>query len=133
MKHGGLAALLGIALAVSSEARTLDDLARELSRIKPLEPAAALSSLRIHLGFHLEQVAKEPMVINPVSACCDADGRLYVVEMCGYPYPEKTPTGRVARLEDRDGDGRFDARTVFVDGLSWPTGVVPYDDGPGRV
>ncbi|HKI18655.1 MAG TPA: dehydrogenase, partial [Isosphaeraceae bacterium] len=49
--------------------------------------------------------------------------------MCGYPYPEKTPTGRVARLEDRDGDGRFDIRTVFLDGLSWPTGVVPYDDG----
>jgi hypothetical protein len=50
-----------------------------------------------------------------VSACYDADGRLYVVEMCGYPDPEKTPTGRVARLEDRDGDGWFDERTVFVD------------------
>src|SRR5208337_4057733 len=49
--------------------------------------------------------------------------------MCGYPDPEKTPTGRVARLEDRDGDGRFDTRTRFLDGLSWPTGVVPYDDG----
>jgi len=92
MKRGGLGTLLGIALAVSSEAGTLDDLARELPRIKPLEPAAALSSFRIHPGFHLEQVAAEPMVINPVSACCDADGRLYVVEMCGYPYPEKTPS-----------------------------------------
>ena len=48
MKHGGLAALLGIALAVSSEAGTQHDLARELPRIKPLEPAAALSSFRIH-------------------------------------------------------------------------------------
>ncbi|MGD0040564.1 MAG: PVC-type heme-binding CxxCH protein [Isosphaeraceae bacterium] len=129
MKHGGLAALLGIALAVSSEAGTLDDLARGLPRIKTLEPAAAIGSFRIHPGFHLEQVAAEPMVINTVSACYDADGRLYVVEMCGYPYAEKTPTGRVARLEDRDGDGRFDIRTVFLDGLSWPTGVVPYDDG----
>jgi len=129
MKRGGLGTLLGIALAVSSEVGTLDDLARELPRIKPLEPAAALKSFRIHPGFHLEQVAAKPMVINPVSACYDADGRLYVVEMCGYLYPEKTPTGRVARLEDRDGDRRFDTRTVFVDGLSWPTGVVPYDDG----
>ncbi len=129
MRRGGLGALLGIALAVSSQAGTLDDLARELPRIKPLEPAAALSSCRIHPGFHLEQVAAEPMVFNPVSACYDADGRLYVVEVCGYPYPEKTPTGRVARLEDRDGDGRFDSRTVFLDGLAWPTGVVPYDGG----
>jgi len=129
MKRGGLGALLGIALAVSAEAGTLDDLARELPRIKPLELAATLTSFRIHSGFHLEQVAAEPMVINPVSDCYDADGRLYLVEMCGYPYPETTPTGRVARLEDRDEDGRFDARTVFVAGLSWPTGVGPYDDG----
>ena len=46
-----------------------------------------------------------------------------------YPYPEKTPSGHVTRLEDRDGDGRFETRTIFVDGLSWPTGIVPYDDG----
>ena len=52
MKRGGLGALLGIALAVSSEAGTLDDLARELPRIKPLEPAAALGSFRIHPGCH---------------------------------------------------------------------------------
>jgi hypothetical protein len=80
MRRGGLGALLGIALAVSSEAGAQDDLARELPRIKPLKPAAALSSFRIHAGFHLEQVGAEPMVINPVSARYDADGRLYVVE-----------------------------------------------------
>ncbi|MGA2702242.1 MAG: hypothetical protein ABSH35_14250 [Isosphaeraceae bacterium] len=51
MRRGGLGALLGIALAVASEAGTLDDLASELPRIKPLEPAAALSSFRIHLGW----------------------------------------------------------------------------------
>ncbi len=48
MRRGGLAALLGIALAVSSEAGAEDDLARELPRIKPLEPAAAIGSFRIH-------------------------------------------------------------------------------------
>jgi putative membrane-bound dehydrogenase-like protein len=106
-----------------------DDLARELPRIKPLEPAAALGSFQVHKGFHLKPVAVEPLVTDPVSACYDAEGRLYVVEMRGYPYPEKVPTGNVVRLQDTDGDGRFDARTVFVDGLSWPTGIVPYDDG----
>ena len=49
--------------------------------------------------------------------------------MRGYPFPEKTPSGNVSRLEDRDGDGRFETRTIFLDGLSWPTGVVPYDGG----
>jgi len=129
MRGAVLGCLIGLLLCLSQVATAQDDLARELPRIKPLEPASALKSFRIHPGFHLEQVAAEPMVINPVSACYDADGRLYVVEMCGYPYPEKTPSGRVARLEDRDGDGRFDSRTVFLDGLAWPTGVVPYDGG----
>ena len=129
MKRDALGILIGLVLTLSQLAPAQDDLARELPRIKPLEPAAALKSFRIHEGFHLEPVAVEPLVSDPVSACFDADGRLYVVEMRGYPYPEKIPTGDVARLEDRDGDGRFDARTVFVNGLSWPTGVVPYDDG----
>src|SRR4029077_16925983 len=43
------------------------------------------------------------------------------------PFPEKTPSGNITRLEDRDGDGRYETRTIFFDGLSWPTGIVPYD------
>ncbi len=100
-----------------------------MPRIKPLEPPDALKSFRVHADFHLELVAAEPLVASPVSACYDADGRLYVVEMRGYPFAEAVPSGRVARLEDRDGDGRFDVRTTFLDGLSWPTGVVAYDGG----
>ncbi len=83
----------------------------------------------IAAGFGLEPVAVEPLVTDPVSVCYDADGRLYVVEMRGYPFPEKNPSGNVTRLEDRDGDGRFETRTIFLDGLSWPTGIIPYDDG----
>jgi putative membrane-bound dehydrogenase-like protein len=118
-----------LVLLAASVAPGQDDLARELPRIRPLEPAAALASFRVHKGFRLEPVATEPLVTDPVSVCYDAEGRLYVVEMRGYPYPEKTPTGNVTRLEDRDGDGRFDTRTILVDGLSWPTGIVPYEDG----
>src|SRR4051794_34604083 len=125
----GAGSLFGLVLAVILQAGVNEDLASELPRIKPLEPAAALGSFRIHEGFRLEPIATEPLVTDPVSVCYDADGRLYVVEMRGYPYPEKTASGNVTRLEDRDGDGRFDARTIFVDGLSWPTGIVPYDGG----
>ena len=106
-----------------------DELGKELPRIAPRSPAESMKSFRIHDGFHLEAVAVEPMVTNPVSVCYDAHGRLYVVEMRGYPFPERNPSGRVTRLEDRDGDGRFDSRTVFLNGLSWPTGIVPYADG----
>ena len=106
-----------------------DDLAMELPRINPLTHEQAIESFKVHAGFHLETVAAEPLVASPVSACYDADGRLYVVQMRGYPYPEKSPTGNVSLLEDTDGDGKFDKSTIFVDGLSWPTGVVPSDGG----
>jgi putative membrane-bound dehydrogenase-like protein len=127
-----LAACLTLALALLPAPALRgqeDDLARELPRIKPLEPEAALKSFKIRPGFRLELAAAEPMVTSPVAACYDADGRLYVVEMRGYPFPEKAPGGRVRRLEDSDGDGRFDKATTFLDALPWPTSVVPYDGG----
>jgi putative membrane-bound dehydrogenase-like protein len=125
------ALLLGLFLTVSAASVSAqeDELAKELPRVLPRSPAESMKSFRIHSGFQLEAVAVEPMVMNPVSVCYDAHGRLYVVEMRGYPFPEKDPSGRVTRLEDRDGDGRFETRTVFLDGLSWPTGIVPYAGG----
>jgi putative membrane-bound dehydrogenase-like protein len=121
-------ALIGLALTLTGMAAA-DDLARELPRIKPLDPAQALASFRVPAGFQLEAVAVEPLVTNPVSVCFDADGRLYVVEMRGYPFPEQVPSGGVALLEDRDGDGRFETRSRFLAGLSWPTSIVPYKGG----
>src|SRR5688572_19887555 len=94
-----------------------DDLARELPRIPPTEPADALATFQVQHGFGLDPVAVEPLVTDPVDACYDADGRLYVVEMRGYPYPEDVPSGRVRLLDDTDGDGRFDAGTTFLDDL----------------
>ena len=59
-------------------------------------------------------VASEPEVIDPVALCFDAKGRLYVAESRGYPHSgkglPKARLGVVARLEDTDGDGRFDIR-----------------------
>ncbi|MFN0069094.1 MAG: PVC-type heme-binding CxxCH protein, partial [Limisphaerales bacterium] len=56
-------------------------------------------------------------------------GRLYVVEMRDYSERRPERLGRVRRLEDRDGDGRFEAATVFLDGLPWPTAVTCWDGG----
>jgi putative membrane-bound dehydrogenase-like protein len=120
---------IALLLLVASTARGQDDLARELPRIPPAEPDKALATFKIQPGFQIVPVAVEPLVTDPVAAVYDADGRLYVVEMRGYPFPEKAPSGNVTLLDDADGDGQFDRRTIFVDGLSWPTGVVPYDGG----
>jgi hypothetical protein len=74
--------LTGSAVNVAGQA---DNLAKELPRIAPRSPAESMKSFRIHDGFHLEAVAVEPMVTNPVSACYDEYGRLYVVQKRGYP------------------------------------------------
>lgn len=106
-----------------------DDLARELPRIPAVEPADALATFKVQNGFSLVPVAIEPLVTDPVDVCYDADGRLYVVEMRGYPYPQDVPTGRIRLIEDTDGDGVYDSGTTFLDDISWPTGIVPYDGG----
>ena len=90
-----------------------------------LTPAQELKTIYMPPGYHLELVASEPMVQDPVVIDWDADGRLWVVEMVGYMNDiqatgEHDPVGRVVVLEDRNGDGVMDTRTVFADHLVLP-------------
>ena len=71
-------------------------------------------------------------VVDPVAACFDEDGGMYVGEMIDYPYrPQEgqQPLGRVRYLQDTDGDGRYDKSWVFADHIVWPTGVVCWKGG----
>lgn len=102
--------------------------------IPPHSPKEELATFRVPKGLKVELVAAEPEVIDPVAMAFDADGRLYVVEMRGYPnggLGDGKPVlpGRVKRLEDRDGDGYYETSTVYADGLRFPTGVMPWRDG----
>ena len=83
-------------------------------------------------GFTVELVATEPLVKDPIAFDWGADGRLWVVEMGDYPLGvdgKGKPGGGVRILEDTDGDGRYDRSTVFLDGLGFPTGVMPWRNG----
>ena len=46
----------------------------------------------------------EPAIASPVAMEFDERGRIFVVEMPGYPLDTR-PTGRIKLLEDRDHDG----------------------------
>ncbi len=111
-----------------------------LVRVPPLEPEDALGTFVVQRGFSLELVVAEPDVADPVDACFDERGRMYVAEMRGYPYSAEVraqqpePLGRpnagvIRLLEDTTGDGRFDRSVVFAKDISWPTSVCCYDGG----
>jgi mono/diheme cytochrome c family protein/glucose/arabinose dehydrogenase len=99
-----------------------------------LSPDAERATFRLPRGLAIELVAAEPLVRDPVQAVFDAAGRLWVVEMCGYMpdvdgHGEREPKGAIAVLADEDGDGVFEKRTVFLDGLVLPRGVAPTRGG----
>lgn len=110
-------------------------------RIAPREPTATAQTFSLKDGFELELLASEPLVTDPVAMEYDEFGRAYVVEMGDYPYTDPqtdkpftskagdAPLGRIRRLVDSDGDGRFDESTLFAEELSWPTGLAFWKGG----
>jgi putative membrane-bound dehydrogenase-like protein len=114
--------------------------AADMPRIPHTDLAEALETFRLAAGFQLELVAAEPLVSDPVAACFDEFGRMFVAEMHGYPFSQeptrlnpagggKKDAGIICLLEDTDNDGRMDRSTVYVDQISWPTAVCCYDGG----
>src|SRR2546425_353715 len=104
------------------------------SESPPLSPAEALKTFYLPPGYSVELVASEPLVQDPVAIDWDPDGRLWVVEMSGYMRNisganERDPVGRVIVLQDENGDGRMDKRTVFADGLVLARAVKVLDRG----
>src|SRR5262245_56696264 len=99
----------------------------------PLSPREELATFRLLPGFKMELVACEPDIVDPVAMAFDERGRMFVVEMRGYPNggvaTGPQTGGRVRCLEDRDGDGYFETATTYIDGLRFPTGVTPWRGG----
>jgi putative membrane-bound dehydrogenase-like protein len=105
------------------------DYTAELPRIPVLSPEESLKTFEVYPGFSVDQVAAEPLVADPIALAFDEQGRMFVVEMRGYSEQYDEDRGLISRLEDTDGDGHFDKRSVYVDGLAWPTAVTCYDGG----
>src|SRR5204862_392987 len=94
----------------------------------PYTPADSLKTVRLEAGLRIEPFVSEPAIASPVAMEFDERGRIFVVEMPGYPLDTR-PTGRVKLLEDRDHDGRYETVTVFADNLVLPTGVMRWKRG----
>ncbi len=96
--------------------------------VTPRTPAEEHATLRLaDPGLAITLVAAEPEVVSPVAVAWDEGGAMFVAEMIDYPIGAKS--GRVKRLEDRDGDGVYERATVYAEGLPFPNGVLPYKGG----
>ncbi|HEY2433298.1 MAG TPA: HEAT repeat domain-containing protein, partial [Vicinamibacterales bacterium] len=99
-----------------------------------LSPQDEMKTFSLPPGFHVELVASEPLIDSPILMDFDADGRLWVVEMPTF-LPDmsgrdsKEPLDRVSVLEDTDGDGVMDKKTVFADKLSGPRALKVLEHG----
>src|SRR3954452_19114913 len=86
---------------------------------------------RVPDGFTVELVAGPPLCHRPIVADYDERGRLYVAESSGTndkaAVQLETKPHRILRLEDVDGDGRFDRRTIFADRMMFPEGAMWLD------
>jgi mono/diheme cytochrome c family protein/glucose/arabinose dehydrogenase len=100
----------------------------------PLPVDEAMKTIHLPPGYHLELVASEPLIEDPVVIDWDPDGRMWAVEMPGYMRDIKAsgelePIGRIVVLEDTNADGKMDKRSVFADGLVLARAVKVLHDG----
>jgi putative membrane-bound dehydrogenase-like protein len=113
-----------------------------------LPPEETVKQMQVADGFHVDVVASEPLVLQPVCIEFDDRGRLWVIQYLQYPnpeglkrvqvdrysrtkydrVPEPPPYGprgadRITILSDTNGDGRMDQGRDFIDGLNLATGM----------
>lgn len=99
----------------------------------PKTPEESAACFQLEPGCQLQLVAAEPLVIDPVWIDFDDQGRMFVAEYGDYPIgPDREgadPLSRIVLLEDQDGDGRMDKRTVFADKLQFCHSFMPLMGG----
>ncbi len=85
----------------------------------------ALKSMQLPTGFKAELIAAEPDLVQPMAFTFDERGRIWVVEGNSYPQPREVGQGqdRIKILEDQDGDGTFETKKIFCEGLNLVSGI----------
>ena len=118
-----------------SETPPFVDAKTNLTKTSPfIGPEASLAEMTVGQNLKVEVFASEekfPELVNPVQMSFDTKGRLWVAVWKSYPqWQPKTPMDdKLLILEDTNGDGRADKRTVFAGDLENPTGFEFWNGG----
>jgi putative membrane-bound dehydrogenase-like protein len=90
-----------------------------------LPPQKAAEVMTVPEGFQVKLFAGEPDVFQPIAFCLDDRGRVWVAEAYCYPVrrADKDANDRIVIFEDTTGAGKFDKRTVFMEGLNLISGL----------
>jgi len=104
---------------------------RGLKDIPDPDPAVEQATFQLAPGWEANLFASDPMIAKPIQLSWDMDGRLWIAGSRTYPQiePGASETDQIIVIEDTDGDGAADTRSVFAEGLLIPTGVLPGDGG----
>ncbi len=88
-------------------------------------PQDALKNLQLPTGFKADLIAAEPDIVQPIAFCFDERGRIWVLEGLSYPQPRKEGEGkdRIVILEDSNGDGTYETKKVFCEGINLGSGI----------
>lgn len=90
-----------------------------------LSPQEAVRKMTVPEGFSVDLLAHEPDLVQPVAFTFDTRGRIWVVE--GNTYPQRAKDGegkdRILIFSDENGDGTFESRKVFAEGLNLVSGI----------
>lgn len=155
--HNGLRTMILRGIAWAGKRENVDELCKpeELGdALRYVEggaprPQDLPKHLEVHPEFEISLVASEPLINNPMNIDWDEKGRLWVVETPEYPNGlrqanvvswmdsgslkpgqyARDPEDRISILEDTDGDGVMDKKTVFADKIELATSSVFYKNG----
>ncbi|MDX1963243.1 MAG: ThuA domain-containing protein [Pirellulales bacterium] len=117
-----------------ADAKRWGELGQALNLMQdPLPPAESLLRYQTPVGFELKLYASEENFLNkPIAMNWDERGRLWICETLDYPNELQKPgqgRDRIRICEDTNQDGIADKFTVFAEGLSIPTAILPVRGG----
>ena len=97
------------------------------SNAKFLTPEEAIEKMDVPAGFEVKTFVSEPHIGETIAFCFDDKGRLWTLENLNY-YNRRTHTtkknlNKIKIFEDTDGDGVFDTKKLFMDGLGFTSGI----------